>query len=372
MPPVCLVNWVSLRVVGLNNATITSGRFGAVRGIFEFINCRNVSIENLAFVTSGLGRATLFFEACRDVSVSRNLFSVNEMSSLGVQILHTAGDVRLSENTFYGDSSASPYRRHLLGVDVTHGCRNCTMPFSDDPYDFSTLSFSLVIAECIFQDLASEDTPQDSYSQSRNSATGLRLRMQDYSADNSVSVTGSRFQRIANSAASGVLVTFSGRTEGTRVMFENCTFQDNRVRYGGGVAAYFYRNPARNTLEFRGCSFVDNTADFEGGGVFAVFLSSGDENTVLVSDSSFVRNHAQVGSGLFFLNNPAWFQQRGAFDPSPSALVQAELRDCVFEGNNASLLEGVVDVLRVQLTISGSRYGFLLTLTSLTPSFSYY
>lgn len=356
VPPVCLMDWVNLRVVGLNGTAIKSGRFGADRGIFEFINCTDVSIEDLDFVTSAIAKSVLFFEACRNVSVANSRFPVRATSSLGVLILHCAGHIRLDGNLFYGDPSGNANRLHPLGLDITHGCTDCTMPFTDEPYDFSTRSFSLAITGCVFQDFANDDTPTDSYGRSRSSAVAMRLQFGDQSVDNQVEISDCVFRRITNSVSSGVLVSYSGRTDDNVVKFDNCTFQDNRVRYGGGVAAYFYANPSRNTLEIQRCDFLNNTADFEGGGVFAAFLSSGDDNALVISSCNFLQNTAQVGSGVFLLNNPSWFRQRGGFNPSPSPLIRAELRDCIFDGNNASSGEGVVSTLRVHLNISGIRY----------------
>lgn len=356
VPPVCMMNWVNLRVVGLNGASITSNRTGSVRGLFEFINCVNVSIEDLNFVTSPIGRAVLFFEACRDVSVSGSRFPVTAKSSLGVQLLQCAGEIELSNDLFYGDPTIDPQRRHPLGVDVTHGCASCGMPFTDEPYDFANISFSLEVSGCVFRDLAHLNTPLDSYKSARNSAVALRIRFQEGSVGNEVVVRNSMFQDITNSEANGVLVTFSGSTEGHNVTFQDCVFRNNRVRYGGGVAAYFYSGPSGNALEVQGCQFANNTADLEGGGVFAVFLSSGLDNILLVSDSNFMGGNAHSGSGIFLLNNPSWFFQRGAYDPAPSSpLVGAELRNCVFESNNATLGEGIVSALRMQLNITGKR-----------------
>lgn len=357
VPPVCLMNWVNVRVVGLGNrTTIVSRPFGAQRGIFEFISSANVSIENLSFATSAIGRAILFFQACRDIRVVDSLFLINATSSQGVQLLQCAGDISLSGNLFYGDPSKDSSRLHPLGLDVTHGCSDCTLPFTEIPYNFSTLSFSLEITRCVFQDISNEGPPRDSYGSSRTGAVAMRLQFREESVGNRIAVVDTTFKRISNSESNGVLVNYEGRTENHTVLFEDCTFQENRVRYGGGVAAYFYSNPSNNLLEIRGCTFMDNTADFEGGGVFAVYLSSGMDNSVVISNSSFIRNTAQSGSGIFLLNNPSWFMQRGAFDPISFTLVGAELRDCVFQSNVASSLsQGVVGVLRIKLNISGVR-----------------
>ncbi len=357
VPPVCLMNWVNLKVEGLNGTTITSGRFGAVRGIFEFINCTNVTIEGLHFEISAIARATLFFEACRDVSIAKSSFPVTTQSSIGVQILQCAGDILLSENRFYGDPAQASEMRRLnpLALDITHGCSKCTMPFSDNPYDFTDRRFSLEITDCIIEDVLDGSPPVDSYKAAHTSSVGMRLRFGDGSTGNRAAVTSSTFRRITNSRANGVLVTLSGDASSNEVVFEGCSFYQNRVRYGGGMAAYFYSGPSNNTLRVLDSYFFNNTADFEGGGFFAALLTSGADNEIVVSNSTFSHNSALFGSAVFLLNNPSWFWNRGAFNPAPFPLVGAELRDCRFEGNKARLTEGIVNALRIELNISGVR-----------------
>lgn len=358
VPALCLMNWVNVRVAGFGvGAVITSGRFGAERGIFEFISCSNISIENLDFRTSSLGRAVLFFEACRDIIVESSSFPVTANSSIGVQIVNCAGEITLTGDLFYGDPSRRMDTTNVMGLDVTHGCADCTVPFTDDPYNFPNHTFSLVMTGCVFQDITDTSDPQDSYASTRTSSSGARLQFRDQSSDNRVIVMDSTIQRVFNSKANGFLVSFNGKdVRNNTVTFDNCTFQQNRVRYGGGVSAYFYAKPTSNSLQIQNCQFFNNTADFEGGGVFAVLLSSGEDNAVGISNSTFIQNSALIGSGVYLLNNPSWFWQRGAFDPAQLiSMVGVEIRDCMFLDNVASVSKGVVDALRIQLSISGVR-----------------
>lgn len=365
VPPVCLEEWANLHVVGLGaDAGVAGGEFssgGGEKGIFEFVNCTNTTIESLGFSTTAIGRAILYFEASRDIRVESCTFPVTARSSRGVQMLQCTGDISLRNDTFYGDPNIQDSTNlHPLGLDMTHGCTECTEASATPEYDYSSLSFSLSVHSCIFQDLANQGPPEDSYGSARTRAVGMRLQLAELSTGNRITVTDSTFQRITNSESNGVLVSFNGRTEDNQVLFDGCVFRHNRVRYGGGVSSYFYRGPAGNSFRIQNCEFLNNTADFEGGGVFGAFLSSGSGNTMSVSNSTFVGNSAQAGCGVFLLNNPRWFWQRGAFDTSLfSDPVGVELRDCRFERNVASfeagLLNGVVTVLRIQLNIRGVR-----------------
>ena len=366
VPPVCLEGWLNLRVVGLgSDAGVIRGESdrsasGGGRGIFEFANCTNITIDHLGFSTTAIGRAVLYFEASRDIRVESCTFPVTARSSQGVKMLQCAGNISLYNDTFYGDPTQDSTNLHPLGLDMTHGCTECTSTSIKEPqFDYSSLSFSLSITSCVFQDLANEGPPEDSYKSARTSAVGLRLQLAEMSTNNHIIVTDSTFQRITNTESNGVLVSFNGRAENNQVLFDGCQFRHNRVRYGGGMSSYFYQGPAGNSFRIQNCEFFNNTADFEGGGVFGAFLSSGS-NTVSVSNSTFVGNSAQAGCGVFLLNNPEWLWQRGAFDTglfrNP---VEVELKDCNFERNVASfrggLLNGVVTVLRIQINIRGVR-----------------
>ena len=361
VPPVCLMNWTNVRVVGLGGgAVITSRQFGAERGVFEFISCFNISIENLDFKTSALGRAVLFFEASRDIAVAESSISITADTSIGVQIVNCAGEIVLSGDLFYGNISRRTDMIRVLGLDVTHGCNNCTIPFTDEPYDFPSHTFSLAMTQCTFQDLSVTSDPEDSYASSRRSASGARIQFKDRSSHNRVTITDSTFQRIFNSESNGVLINFDGNevkdVANNSVIFSNCTFQQNWVRYGGGVSAYFYVRPYSNSLQIENCRFLNNTADSEGGGVFVVLLSSGENNVISISNSTFFQNSAVIGSGVYLLSNPSWFWQRGSFDIDQTlSLVGVEIQDCTFRDNVASVSKGVVDALRIQLTISGVR-----------------
>ena len=62
---------------------------------------------------------------------------------------------------------------------------------------------------------------------------------------NRLSVEDSIFQNISNTVGHSVTVHFASGSFNNSVSFTNCTFQGNRVRYGGGIATYFsvWRGP---------------------------------------------------------------------------------------------------------------------------------
>ena len=350
VPPICLVNWTNVRITGLeSNNTIISEYLGGNRGIFEFVSSTNISIENLNFATSTIGRATLHFRECNVIQITNCRFTITAIGSFGVQLLQCAGEIRLFDNEFYGNPFQDSDNLNLLALDVTHGCEFCNGEQS------ALIPFSLIVSRCIFRDIANNDAPEDSYKKASKSAVAMRLRFRGQSINNLVLVRDSNFTGILNSKANGVVVRYSGTSDNNSVLFQRCKFQKNRVRYGGGVSAYFYSAPANSILEFEDCDFLGNHANFEGGGIFVAFLSGREGNRIKISNSSFFNNSAEIGSGIFLLNDPSWLQQRGAFDPIALPLVDAELSGCVFQNNSAKISEGVVNAVRINLNISGIR-----------------
>ena len=374
VPPICLRNWTNIRIVGLhNNSTLLTDRtIGGCRGIFEFELCTNVTIENINFGFSGIGRATLFLEASRDIRVSGCTFPVTAQGSRGLWLRQCAGDITLSNNVFYGnEQQLSEPRTARRALEVLHGCVDesdctrlsyCVMPFDMEPYEFANLSFTLNMAGCIFRDLTGLQAAVDDYSSARRGAVAMRLQFGSYSINNQVFVRNTSFSNIINTEANGIAVNYLGRalsnmaSSNNTVLFSNCSFRENDVRYGGGLSAYFISGPVYSTLMVEDCEFTDNIADFEGGAIFAVFLSSGSTNTLSATNSVFRRNSAGAGGGVFVLNNAQWFSTRGVFDLfSRSVVVQTSLTDCLFEGNRANVSKGIIEVLRVQLNVNGIR-----------------
>ena len=258
-----------------------------------------------------------------------------------------------------------------LALEVLHGCvdesdctrlRYCVMPFDVEPYEFANLSFTLNMAGCIFRDLTGLQAPKDDYSSARCGAVAMRLQFGSYSINNQVFVRNTSFSNIINTEANGIAVNYLGQalsnmaSSNNTVLFSNCSFRKNKVRYGGGLSAYFISGPVYSTLMVEDCEFTDNRADLEGGAIFAVFLSSGSTNTLGATNSMFHRNSAVAGGGVFILNNAQWFSTRGVFDLfSRSVVVQTSLTDCMFEGNKANASNGIIEVLRVQLNVNGIR-----------------
>ena len=352
VPPTCLKNWTNLAIIGLGDVTITS-TLGAPRAFFEFAGCSNVTIRNLRFVATFPGKGTLYFEMSRQITVTNCTVPLIQGPSMGIEIVMGGGDVQIASNLFYGNASPVAEGGSTVGLKITQGRQTSGCSFQRECNKGVLEAINLLITNCTFQDIVSGGTPSDSYGTTHTDAIALSVRFFSGASNNRMVVRNSLFTGINYTRASSVLVDYDSTSVNNYAQFINCTFRENHVRYGGGIAAYFYTSPQNGLLEIENCDFTNNEASLEGGGVFVVFLSRNLENSVRISRSRFTGNYAQYGAGIFLFNNPAWFNRNGPPDAVSLPLVRANITDCVFEENRALLTEGVINALRILLNISG-------------------
>ncbi len=353
VPPVCLTNWRNIRIEGREGATIISD-LPAQQGFFEFVNCTNVTIEGLHFATSTSNRPSLYFMGSQDFSVRNCTVPVTTIAAFGVRLVDCRGEILVDGVTFFGDPS-------FIDSDGIFVQAALTINQGGNDGISNTLSpISVIIRNCIFEDIASSDTAsvrrsKDSYRSVHNAGVGLVINFLSGAAGNRIIVESSHFRRIAVPASSGVTVNYDVESKDNYVAFRDCEFVGNSVRYGGGIASYFYSSPRDSELDVENCTFENNNASFEGGGVLAVFLVDDVSNKVRIRSSRFSGNYAQYGSGVFLFNSPGWFGY-GPSDAVAQPLVVANITDCVFDGNTALLQEGTLNTLRVLVGLSGSKY----------------
>lgn len=358
VPPVCLTNWFNLRIVGLGEVTITSrDSIGAPRAFFEFRQCSNISIENVTnFDTSFIGKATLYFETCSDIRISNCVFPVIRTLSTGVIVQRSKGVVEITDSLFVGNSA--PDTSESYGLSILHGCEsgNSAVPcFTDDRGAVEPIF--ITIRNTNFTNFTTNAKPNDRYSSTRSTSIGMRIRFLEGAVDSTALIDNVTSSRNAHPAGSHMLINFDSGSSANSVRFVNCKFEENRVRYGGGLAAYFYGRTSNNRLTVEDSKFLDNVADFEGGGVFVVYLQSPENNAVLLSRNKFERNQAYSGAGVFLFNSPNFFDLTGLFDPEMLPLVTANISNCSFTYHRTTTIkEGIISTLRMQLYISGVRY----------------
>ena len=352
VPPACLMGWSNLAIIGLGppgSVNITSNLSGA-RAVFNFEQCSNVSITNLLFQTAFTGRVTLFFYNSSDVSIRNSTFPLTLPHSGGILIDQCSGSILIENCEIYGNPEFIDTPNSETALQIRQG-RDSSTSIEELP------AFTAVIKDCVFHDIVSGGEPDDSYRSSHNDAIVIEINFLGGAVDNKVIIQGCSFYRIVNSRTSGVLVNYDYRSVNNSVLFMDSTFLNNVVRYGGGIASYFYGSAQNSFLGVADCSFTDNTANFEGGGVFVAFLSEDVSNAVGISSSTFTGNRARFGAGVFLFNNPSWTSTLNyRSDAVALPLVMVNITDCEFEQNEALLLtEGTVNALRIILTVDGTR-----------------
>ena len=329
-------------------AVINTDRFG-ISSIFSFFNCTNVTLEGLVFNTSRQNRQNLYFEDCTDLAIRRCSMPLTAVNGYGVEVRDSGGQVVVEECVFSGDPSVEGGNNHGIALRLVSG---------SELFDVDELypAMDVVIRDCEFRDLTSYGPPQDSYRRARSSALSLLVQFRRGASSNLLSVEDSRFHNITNTVGHSVTVHYDSGSFNNSVSFSRCTFEGNRVRYGGGVATYFSGGTeSRNgSLYVSDCNFTRNQADFEGGGVFVAFLQEEISNQVFISSCLFQANRALYGAAVFLFNNPAWFSRHGPPDSVALPLTPVNISSCHFSANEASLDEGVITALRIILTLDNA------------------
>ena len=298
------------------------------------------------FNTSSQNRQNLYFEACTDLTLRGCSMPLTAVNGFGVEVRDSGGQVLVEECVFSGDPTVTGDVNHGIALRLVTGSE---LFESDALYP----AMDIIIRDCDFHHLTSYGPPEDSYRSARSSALSLLVQFRRGAFDNRLFVENSIFHNITNTVGHSVTVHHDSGSFNNSVFFTNCTFTENRVRYGGGVATYFSGGTeSRNgSLHITDCNFTNNHADFEGGGVFVAFLEQEISNQVFISSCRFQGNSALYGAAVFLFNNPAWFSRHGPPDSVALPITPVNISSCYFSHNDASLDEGVVTALRIILTL---------------------
>lgn len=268
------------------------------------------------------------------------------INGYGMEVRDCGGQLSVEECVFYGDPSVEGGDNHGIALRVVSGSE---LYDSEDQFP----AMDVLVRGCEFRDLTSYGPPEDSYRRALTSALSMLVQLRRGASNNYFLIEDSLFHNITNSAGHSVTVHFDSGCVNNSVVFSHCTFQDNTVRYGGGVATYFSGGiGSRNgSLMISNCNFTNNHADYEGGGAFVAFLQEDIANQVTITSSLFHGNSALYGAAVFLFNNPAWFSRHGPPDSVALPLTPVNLDNCTFTANNAYLEEGVVNALRIILGV---------------------
>ena len=351
VPSLCLENWINFRIAGYttNNVVIRTDSFGGPRSFFSFRNCTNVVIENLTFETQFPGKAVVYVESAINFTMRGCYIPVTAFASEGVYITASSGVLTIDGCTFVGSQEYLDRDNPTRGLFVSQGLN----AGNGLPPDADYKPFDLLIRNCLFTDISSAGDPIDSYVRSDTDGMSVLLVFYNGATNNVARIQNCNFTQITNTRASNALVNYGSSSVNNTVEFTDCLFYDNRVRYGGGITAYFYSGPEDSTLIVERCQFLQNEAFFEGGAISVVFITNQLSNKAFISSCNFTSNFARYGSAIFFFNNPAWFDAVGPSDAVALPLAPASISDCNFRFNAALLTEGVINALRMDLVIQG-------------------
>lgn len=356
VPSVCLAQWTNLRIVGLGEVSLTS-RVGGSEAFFQFMNCSNVTIENVHFLSTFIGRAVLYVQDTRDFSITNSSIPVTKLASRGIQLDTCSGPISITNVHFFGDLSLVDRSNPATALHISLGdvpsAGLQAVEGSVTVYDQA----DIIIQNCTFTDFASSSVVEStSYTSAWSSSLGVLMRMYAGAVNNTVLFEDCTFTNVQNPSGSVVLAYFGDGATGNTVSFTSSVFLNNQVLYGGGIATYFVSSES-NLVEIDGCNFTNNVASFEGGGLFVASLTSVPSNIVSIRDCTFAQNRAEYGSCVFLFNDPSWFKSvlSPPLNETSLPLMTVELADCTIDNSSSSLREGAINTLRIKLDMSGNK-----------------
>lgn len=360
MLPICFSGWSHLNITGYNGQDLIDSDLGGnQRGILNIKNSHNVSITNIDFTVSIVGRATIYITNTSDVTVSSVLLPIFGTQSNGI-LLHNAHDsVSISNVSFHGNDvlvSLGFQPAAALLIDQGHET-NGGIP-GDGLAVVNRLNLS--VKNCSFMRLTSNscsDIPptNNNYVSSSSVSQAVLVQLREGGNDNDINFSGNSFQTISSPAGSIVSVRHSGNTANNTITFTNNQFIDNSARYGGGIAVYYLYQSHDNHVIIRNSVFTRTRATFEGGGVFVASIVPDSSNRISVEGCHFINTAATYGGGLFVFNDPNWFTNPYIGDRIRPPLMSVSLNTVHFTDCDTNINDGVINVLNGNININGDK-----------------
>jgi predicted outer membrane repeat protein len=356
--PFCLMGWSNLVISGAEDASFDS-EIGPNRGVIEIHNSTNISIANITFISSIVGRATLYVKDSTQVYISNGIFPVYAIGSNGIAFSNVYGTVVISHTVFKGNFFLTSW----LDMEPASALRiNQGFDILDSNFvpEVDIKPFDIEITNCTFERLGSSNDYRytnslNNYESTSSSATALLLQYTHSSINNRIVIEDSNFVKNVRLDGSVSIIRYSHDAYNNSAIFRNCRFENNKARYGGGIATYFIGSAEQNSLHVENCSFYQNEATFEGGGIFASSLVLKADSRIIVKGCEFVDNKALYGAGVFVFNDPNWSISNFTFiSSSTRRLIPVHLTDCHFINCSCSFSEGVINVLKSHFSLKGS------------------
>ena len=356
VPPICLTGWTNLHIIGIEGRASIDSDIGPYRGVINIEDSHDVSITNIRFAKSIIGKATLYIKNTSSVAISNVMLPVYAVQSNAI-LLHNAYDnVSISNVKFFGNDVLVDYFNFQPSVAllVNQGYEEFGgIPITDlKPVKRLILN----VSDCSFHTLINTMEPDtNNYVSSSSISQAVLIQLREGGDNNIISFDNITFRGITSAAGSVVCVRHSGTAANNTVYFNDILFFNNTARYGAGVAVYYISQSHDNHVIVRDSVFYRMRATFEGGGVFVASVVSDPTNTVTVKDCNFNKTAGIYGSGIYIFNDPNWFTNSIIVNRVSPPLMSISVDTVQFLDCDTSITEGVINVLNGHINIIGNK-----------------
>ena len=320
-----------LAFVGVSNIYLERVTFNHCAALRNSTS-RNYTLEGFAMQKS---QAALYFYLCNNVSMSM-VEITNSPDATGVVMYDTIGTNRIEHCTFSNNriGHTSPYPGgggfYVEFSYCAPGDNNCTNDGSDIT---ANQNANYLFSNCTFV-----YNKADSIDPTNASTFILPLGR----------------NHIAFGRGGGLSIFFNGNASHNRVSITDCSFDNNRALWGGGLFVEFHDTAGDNLLSVGGITgFVSNKclstnkSGTGGGGMrigHYVYGESVGMNTVTLHGCNFLGNSASNGGGLSI--SPT------LQDTKLDQVAFVNISDCHFS-NNTARLGAAVEIAKFSLIIKG-------------------
>ena len=356
--PVCLVSWSSIAITGIGEVDIDS-YLSITRGIIEIHNSTQITISNINFITSFVGKATLFIAGSTQLHIHKCTLALHATSSNGILLTNMYGNSTISNTVFKGNSILVKVfqLQPSAALKINQGeSMDNDVAYS---YEVPLEPFYIAVDNCSFDELVTTASTNrreiDSYDTVSSNGQAILVQFRGPTNGNYLTISHCSFRNTLVLDGSTAIIRFNHNCFNNTAIFTNCVFEDNKSRYGGGVAAYFLLYSELNHFQVTNCTFKGNEATFEGGGVFVASTVPVSNNEVFIENSWFISNTGQYGSGLFVFNYPNLYDSNVTNSIVMSNLIRVEMSNCHFMECSSALSEGVVNILTTYFTVKGNK-----------------
>ncbi len=361
--PVCFrnVRGITVRGVGAGSG-IRSSILGNTYGIFAFFDSQEITIDNVAFIDSVIGRSSIYASNTTDLHIRHCNVPVYANGAMGVWLVDPYGAVNIANVRFHGNPAILQYARTTPGTALL-------VSIGDSFSNFGLLGLleavplipaDILVHNCTFERLISNDVGAinniNDYRQSSRRSKVVQVLLRGDASGNIVTFRDCLFQDNIDYIGSTVIARISGDATANHVYYIDCNFLNNTARFGGGIANYFIDSVEDNNVTVTNCLFSYNEASLEGGGVFMAALARDPQsNSISIKESTLVGNSAPYGAAVYLFNDPTLYISSPGFYSTSLPLMVARVTDSTFISNRALISEGIITTLRVHLELDGEK-----------------